>query len=93
MRGCVCVRVCVCLRCVYVFVFVCTGMSHVRFHVSDNMPVTIELFFINILFIKLKLLRWARANGCAWDAQTRIFARSAGHSHVLAWANEHGCPE
>ena len=40
----------------------------------------------------LEMLRWARANGCPWDAQTCSGAAFEGHLEVLHWARVKGCP-
>ena len=39
----------------------------------------------------LELLRWARENGCPWNADTCGTRRAAG-SDLLRWARENGCP-
>ena len=39
----------------------------------------------------LPLLQWARANGCAWDANTCALAAENGHLDVLQWARANGC--
>lgn len=38
------------------------------------------------------MLRYARANGCAWNVLTCAYAAAAGHLDVLQWAREEGCP-
>lgn len=40
----------------------------------------------------LKVLQWARANGCAWSEATCSRAARGGHLHVLEWARGQGCP-
>ena len=40
----------------------------------------------------LKLLQWARANGCPWDAWTCAYAAQGGHLTVLQWSRANGCP-
>ena len=40
----------------------------------------------------LKLLQWARANGCLWDTTTCTAAARGGHLEVLQWARANGCP-
>ena len=37
------------------------------------------------------MLQWARANGCAWDADTCSSAAEGGHLEVLQWARANGC--
>ena len=37
-------------------------------------------------------LRWAREQGCPWDARTCSRAAEGGHLAVLQWARENGCP-
>ena len=39
----------------------------------------------------LEVLQWARANGCAWDADTCRDAAGGGHLEVLQWARASGC--
>jgi hypothetical protein len=34
--------------------------------------------------------KWARANGCPWDAFTCVLAALNGHLEVLKWAAVHG---
>jgi hypothetical protein len=40
---------------------------------------------------QLKVLTWARENGCPWDESTCGFAAASGHLEVLKWARENGC--
>ena len=40
----------------------------------------------------LEVLKWARANGCEWDATTCAKAAEGGHFDVLRWARVNGCP-
>jgi hypothetical protein len=40
----------------------------------------------------LKVLKWARENGCEWNSWTCAYAARNGHLHVLKWARENGCP-
>ena len=40
----------------------------------------------------LDLIKWARANGCPWDAWTCTYAAEHGHLEVLQWARTNGCP-
>ena len=37
------------------------------------------------------MLKWARANGCPWDASTCYSAALGGHLEVLKWATANGC--
>ena len=39
----------------------------------------------------LKVLQWARENGCEWDSDTCSEAARGGHLEVLQWARENGC--
>lgn len=39
----------------------------------------------------LKLIQWARQNGCPWDITCRNAALN-GHLEVLQWARQNGCP-
>lgn len=40
----------------------------------------------------LDVLRWARHNGCRWDAATPTSAAWGGHLYVLQYARENSCP-
>ncbi|MFB1021111.1 MAG: ankyrin repeat domain-containing protein, partial [Flavobacteriales bacterium] len=40
----------------------------------------------------LKMLQWARQNGCPWDESTCAYAAEGGHLKVLQWAFQNGCP-
>jgi hypothetical protein len=40
----------------------------------------------------LRVLKWARANGCPWDDRTCEYAAKGGHLEVLKWARENRCP-
>ena len=40
----------------------------------------------------LNLIKWARTNGCPWDARTCAGAAGGGHLEVLQWARANGCP-
>ena len=40
----------------------------------------------------LKVLKWARDNGCPWDEWTCNNAAWGGHLKVLKWLIEKGCP-
>ena len=39
----------------------------------------------------LKVLQWARQNGCDWDWNTCSAAAGGGHLEVLKWARTNGC--
>jgi hypothetical protein len=39
----------------------------------------------------LKVLQWARANGCDWTHWTCDWAAKNGHLEVLQWARANGC--
>ena len=41
----------------------------------------------------LKLLKWARSQGCDWDATICFWAAKNGHSELLEWAISQGCPQ
>ncbi len=43
------------------------------------------------LYGHLEVLKWARANGCEWDALTCASAAHGGHLEVLKWARANGC--
>ena len=38
-----------------------------------------------------EILKWARNNGCEWNAWTTIDAAESGHLQILQWALENGC--
>jgi hypothetical protein len=40
----------------------------------------------------VKLLAWAKENGCRWDAHTCAAVAKGGRLEVLQWAREHDCP-
>ena len=40
----------------------------------------------------LEMLKWARSQGCPWDAETSLHAANSGHLEVLKWARSQGCP-
>jgi hypothetical protein len=42
--------------------------------------------------VSVKLLAWAKANGCPWDERVCETAISGGHLAGLQWARGHGCP-
>ncbi|KAL6051640.1 Ankyrin repeat domain containing protein [Balamuthia mandrillaris] len=41
---------------------------------------------------QLKVLQWARANGCPWNEETSEWAAKEGRLEVLQWAIANGCP-
>ena len=43
----------------------------------------------------LGVLKWARTNGCEWDAGVIEIADAPNNKHesVLIWARANGCPE
>ncbi len=40
----------------------------------------------------LEVLKWARNQGCPWNARTCANAAEKGHLEVLQWARSQGCP-
>ena len=40
----------------------------------------------------IELLKYARDQGCPWDASTCRAAAGGGHLEVLQWARANGCP-
>jgi len=40
----------------------------------------------------IKVLKWARKNGCPWNEYTCSCAALNGHLDILKWARENGCP-
>ncbi len=40
---------------------------------------------------QLHVLKWARANGCVWDARVCACAALSGNFEVLKWARANGC--
>ena len=41
---------------------------------------------------QLETLKWAHANGCAWNGMTCMYAARGGYLEVLQWARANGCP-
>ena len=41
---------------------------------------------------QLETLRWARENGCDWDAKTCFHAAYGGQLEALKWLQAEGCP-
>ena len=39
-----------------------------------------------------EILKWARANGCPWNAATCAAAAGNGYHEILKWARANGCP-
>jgi hypothetical protein len=39
------------------------------------------------------MLRWLRKRGFAWDARVTACARDGGHSAVVRWLVDSGCPD
>ena len=39
-----------------------------------------------------EMLKWARENGCPWDAGMCYSLAYHGHFEILKWAHENGCP-
>ena len=42
--------------------------------------------------MSVKLLAWAKENGCPWVARVCVWAAEYGQLEVLQWAREHHCP-
>ena len=40
----------------------------------------------------MKVLQWARENGCPWNDATCAVAANGGHLEILQWACANGCP-
>lgn len=40
----------------------------------------------------LAILKWGKANGCAWNEMTCAMAAHAGHLEALRWLKANGCP-
>src|SRR5579872_2492192 len=38
-----------------------------------------------------RVLKWARKNGCDWNAWTCTYAAENGHLEMLQWAHRNGC--
>ena len=49
-------------------------------------PFTVQVFTATV-----ERLRWARANGCPWNACTCSLVAEGGHLEVLKWARENAC--
>ena len=41
----------------------------------------------------LKVLQWAHANGCPWDAETFRMAAYGKHLEMMHWLRANGCPQ
>jgi ankyrin repeat protein len=44
------------------------------------------------LYGRLECLKYARENGCPWNALTCHYAAQNGHIECLKYARENGCP-
>ncbi len=40
----------------------------------------------------LKVIQWARSQGCPWNSLTCDYAAEGGHMEVLQWVRSQGCP-
>ncbi len=40
----------------------------------------------------LKILEWARSQGCSWNESTCAHAAEGGHLEILQWLRSQGCP-
>jgi len=40
----------------------------------------------------LELLKWARINGCPWDADTYHYGQLNGDPSLMRYLEDHGCP-
>eukprot|EP00951_Prasinocladus_malaysianus_P005587 scaffold39488_cov25-Prasinocladus_malaysianus.AAC.1 len=40
----------------------------------------------------VKVLEWAKAQGCPWDSRVCAAAAGGGHLTTLRWARQNGCP-
>ena len=49
-------------------------------------PLNLRSFVASV-----KMLAWAKENGCSWNATTCALAAEGGHLEVLQWARQHGC--
>ena len=58
-----------------------------RAGVSAEVPLQVDPFVQSV-----KLLAWAKANGCPWVAGTCSCAAEYGKLEVVQWAREHDCP-
>ncbi len=38
----------------------------------------------------MEILRWARMNGCPWNAMASAYAAAGGHLEVLRWMRANG---
>ena len=48
--------------------------------------------FVASVVLSVKLLEWAKKNGCPWNITACAAAAKGGHLEVLQWARENGCP-
>lgn len=44
------------------------------------------------IFGQIRIIKWARANGCPWDEDTCTIAADSGHLKTLQWLRANGCP-
>jgi len=58
-----------------------------RAGVSAEAPLKVVDFVVSG-----KLLAWAQANGCPWEARVCSLPAQGGRLEALRWAREHGCP-
>ena len=54
---------------------------------GGSVPLKLRAFVGSI-----KMLAWAKDNGCPWEKRTCAFAAEGGHLETLKWAREHDCP-
>src|SRR4051794_23878315 len=59
---------------------------------QDTLQVVRDYCRIAAAYGYLNLIRWARTNGCSWNADTCASAAQGGHLEVLKWARANGCP-
>lgn len=71
----------------------CRGSQGALQELHDRSRLCVQIVCLNAAEGgQLDVLRWARANGCAWDERTCSWAAYAGHLDVVRWARANGCP-
>ena len=71
-----------------------TGGAFRRFEVGTGCWLRMKsdmLLRKRLLGGHLELLKWARENGCEWDAMTCASAAKSGNLDILKWARQNGC--
>lgn len=72
------------------FVLECTGLFQIPWSISSLSNCTLTHFCATNGY--LSLLKWARKQGCPWNAWTCSCAVWGGHLDILEWLFNNGCP-